>query len=49
MAEAQRKASTEVTQLRSEHDALLRDKEQLKASLADLNATHNQLMAHSLA
>ena len=49
MAEAQRQASAEITQLRSEHEALLRDKEQLKASLADLNATHNQLMAHSLA
>ena len=48
MAEAQRQASAEITQLRSEHEALLRDKEQLKASLADLNATHNQLMAHSL-
>ena len=49
MAEAQRQASAEITQLRSEHDALLRDKEQLKASLADLNVIHNQLMAHSLA
>ena len=48
MAEAQRQASAEITQLRSEHEALLRDKEQLKASLADLNATHNELMAHSL-
>ena len=48
MAEAQRQASAEITQLRSEHEALLRDKEQLKTSLADLNATHNQLMAHSL-
>ena len=48
MAEAQRQASVEITQLRSEHEALLRDKEQLKASLADLNATHNKLMAHSL-
>ena len=49
MAEAQRQASAEITQLRSEHDALLRDKEQLTASFADLNAPHNQLMAHSLA
>ena len=48
MAEAQRQASAELTQLRSEHEALLRDKGQLKASLADLNATHNELMAHSL-
>ena len=48
LAEAQRQASAEITQLRSEHEALLRDKEQLKASLADLNATHNELMAHSL-
>ena len=48
MAEAQRQASAEITQLRSEHEALLRDKEQLKASLAALNATHNELMAHSL-
>ena len=48
MAEAQRKANAEITQLRSENEALLRDKEQLKASLADLNATHNELMAHSL-
>ena len=48
MAEAQRKANAEMTQLRSAHEALLRDKEQLKASLAELNATHNQLMAHSL-
>ena len=48
MAEAQRQASAEITQLRSEHEALLRDKEQLKASLADSNATHIQLMAHSL-
>ena len=49
MAEAQRQASAEITQLRSEHEALLRDKQQLQASLADLKATHNQLMAHSLA
>ena len=49
LAEAQRQTSAEITQLRSEHEALLRDKEQLKASLADLKATHNQLMAHSLA
>ena len=48
MAEARRQASAELTQLRSEHEALLRDKGQLKASLADLNATHNELMAHSL-
>ena len=48
MGEAQQQASAEITQLRSEHEALLRDKEQLKASLADLNATHNELMAHSL-
>ena len=48
MAEAQRQASAEITQLRSEHGALLRDKEQLKASMADLNASHNELMAHSL-
>ena len=48
MAEAQRQASAEIKQLRSEHEALLRDKEQLKASSADLNATHNELMAHSL-
>ena len=48
MAEAQQQASAEITQLRSEHEALLRDKEQLKASLADLKATRNQLMAHSL-
>ena len=47
--EAQRQTSAESKQLRFEHEALLRDKEQLKASLADLNATHNQLMAHSLA
>ena len=45
MAEAQRQASAEITQLRSEHEALLRDKEQLKASLV---ATHNELMSHSL-
>ena len=48
MAEAQRQASAEITQFRSEHEALLRDEEQLKASLADLNATHNELMARSL-
>ena len=48
LAEAQRKASAEITQLRSAHEALLREKDQLKASLAELNATHNQLMAHSL-
>ena len=48
MVEAQRQASAEITQRHSEHEALLRDKEQLKASLADLNATHNELMAHSL-
>ena len=48
MAEAQRQASAELMQLRSEHEALLRDKEQLKSSSADLNATHNELMAHSL-
>ena len=48
MAEAQRQASAEIIQLRCEHEALFRDKEQLKASLADLNATHNELMAHSL-
>ena len=48
MAEAQRQASVEITQLRSKREALLRDKEQLQASLADLNATHNQLMAHFL-
>ena len=48
MVEAQRQASEEITQLRSEHEALLRDKEQLRASLGDLNATHNELMAHSL-
>ena len=34
MAEAQRQASAEITQLRSEHEALFGDKEQLKASLA---------------
>ena len=48
MAEAQRQASAKITQLRSEHEALFLDKEQLEASLADLNATHNELMAHSL-
>ena len=48
MAEAQRQASAEITQLRSEHEALLRDKEHLKASLAESNAPHNKLMAHSL-
>ena len=48
MAEAQRQASAEFTQLRSEHEAFLCDKEQLKASLTVLNATHNELMAHSL-
>ena len=47
MAEAQRQASAELTELRSEHEALFRDKEQLKALLANLNATHNELMAHS--
>ena len=49
MAEAQRQAGAEITQLRSEHEALLRDKEQLKASSANLNATRNQLIAHSSA
>ena len=48
MAEAQRQASVEIRQLRSEHEALLRDKEHLKASLAELKATHKELMAHSL-
>ena len=41
MAEAQRKTNAEMTQLRSAHEALLRDKEPLKASLVELNATHN--------
>ena len=48
LVESQRPPSAEIAQLRSAHEALLRDKEELKASLANLNATHNQLMAHSL-
>ena len=48
MAESQWQATAEIAQLRSEHEALLCDREQLKASLADLNATHNQLMVHLL-
>ena len=48
LAESQRQAKVEIAQLCSEHEALLRDKEQVKASLVDLNATHNQLMAHSV-
>ena len=35
MAESERQASAEIAQLRSEHEALLRDKEQLKALLTD--------------
>ena len=34
--------------LRAQHEALLVDKKQLKASLEELNVTHNELMAHSL-
>ena len=48
-AESHWQARAEIAQLHSEHEALVRDKEQLKASLADFNATHNQLMANPLA
>ena len=37
--EPQGQASADIARLRSEREALLRDKEQLKASLVDLNAT----------
>ena len=49
LSENQQKAEKELKALRAEDVNLLEEKKQLRRFLDDLNATHNALMAHSLA